>query len=1025
MIYNLRNDYNNFKLFADNKLPARSYFIPYPSSREALSASIERKNGAMMKLLNGIWDFAYFKSDKDLPKTFDTSSMQFDKLPVPSCWQFFGYEPPYYTNVKLPYPVKPPRVPSKKAAGKYGEDINGETYACGKRQYNSTGVYRTFFDISDLSKNYIISFLGVCSNLELHVNGKYVGYSEGSHNTAEFLLNDYLVKGRNELVAAVKKWCVGSYLEDQDMFRHNGIFRDVLLFENPAAYLYDFEFFTAKTQGKYDVLVNINAKNAAGAEVKIEILDGARVLASKTAGAAEDARFVFEGLKVEEWNAEIPRLYDLVVTLFKDKNEVQSVRKKIGFKTVEISDGVFLVNGKKIKLKGVNHHDTDAETGYTLTYEKLERDVKVMKDYNVNAVRTSHYPPDPAFIELCDKYGIYVVDEADIECHGSMIISTLKKWQDRYWDRVSAMYYRDRNAPSVVMWSLGNESGGVKCQDYCYKKLKSLSPLPVHYEGACRSPRGGYDVVSEMYTSIDRMKKILAGGIKVGARRRRAYNDLPFFLCEYAHAMGVGPGSLEDYWKVIYSSDKMMGGCIWEFADHAIKHEGKRYAYTYGGDHGEYRHDGNFCMDGLFFPDRTPHTGAYAMKNVYRPLRATLLSHNGLIEIVNLNAFRRASYITVKGKITKDGAVTGTFSVTLDIAPGDKEAFNLLLDEPSGDSYITLEYFDGGRLIATEQLILSESLIDVPVKQGEKIHVTDFKDTLTVRFAAGSAEFNKESGIMTSYRFGDAAYFAETPKRLNAAGSVYTNLFRAPTDNDRNFKKSWYKAGYDRLDRCMKSFDYAVDESGGKTDIEIRYALSSNGKALFDCTDRFTVHASGVVDVALTVVPMRKDLPFLPRIGKVVELKGEFDDVIYYGRGDKENYPDFKEQSLIGVYRRKADSFLQPYLKPQESGSRTDVRYAVIRNSEGKGLMFLAKEKPYHFNVKKISDKNLAKCLHREDIIEDNITYINIDGFMGGIGSNSCGPRPLQEYLLTADKTYRFEFEMIPFAAVKDADIIY
>lgn len=1028
MNYNTkRNNFSNFKVFKDNRLVGRAYFIPFSTEAKAQSATIANKRyvSDKVKCLNGEWDFKYFSRVQDLPKVLDTDAMNFDKVKVPSCWQFTGYEPPVYTNVKYPFKVKPPKVPTS-AQGTYKDAVDGESYVLNGKQYNSVGVYRKFFDIETLDKEYILSFLGISSCGEIYLNGKYVGYSEVSHNTAEYDINSYLQLGQNELVVIVYKWCTGSYLEDQDMFRNNGIFRDVLLFVNEKSYVYDFEFNTTKRADFYDAIVNVDVKAPDGATVVVALQDKGKVVAMRSVEAKTRTTVAFDSLVVKEWNAEEPYLYDLTIKLVKTGRILECIKKKVGFKTITINKRVFLFNGKKIKIRGVNHHDTSDVNGYYMTVEEIERDIKLCKDFNVNAIRTSHYPPDPALIEYADQYGIYIIDEADIETHGTKTkgqISNKRRWREHYWDRVENMYMRDRNSPSITMWSLGNESGGIKCQDYCYTLLKKKTAIPIHYERACVYPRTGYDVCSTMYTSINWLKKIGEGktmppGI---VRKSSVYKKMPFFMCEYAHAMGVGAGNLKEYWDVFYRYDALMGGCIWEMVDHAVKHEAdKPYKWTYGGDHGEYRHDGNFCVDGLFYPDRTPHTGAYQMKNVYSPLTAKMVGA-GMIEITNRLAFRNASYLTIKGTILVEGERAYTFELPSDIEAGETRRYNLNFDIVAGtDASLNLDYYDGEKLVASKGLTLKEAPTKIDLPRAKKPSLTETSNLVVVDFGYGSVRFDKHSGAIISYKIDNNEYLAEGAfeRGGNRNGKMYTSIYRAPIDNDMNIKKAWNKWGYkDLVAECADIEAYNFDTF---VVVQSKVNLSHKGKVLFNVEDKYIVDGNGAIRVKSTLKPIAKGMPLIPRIGKTLELKKEFNDVIYYGYGDYECYPDFKEQSRLGVYRRNVDDFMQKYIRPQESGNRTDVRYAAIKNAKGEGIMILAQDKPFNFNVKRVSDTALAEYKHQEDVKLEDTNYVAIDGYMLGVGSNSCGPMTLQEYQLTANKSYSYGFQIIPFKAIND-----
>ncbi|MGI6593750.1 MAG: glycoside hydrolase family 2 TIM barrel-domain containing protein [Christensenellales bacterium] len=1032
MFYNIiRDNYCTFKIFEQNKLAPRSYFIPFSSEKLADKTNIldRRYKSDKVRCLNGTWDFKYYKSVKELPTNFDTENIDFDQIPVPSCWQFLGYEPPFYTNVNYQFKPNPPHIPTTKLVGTYGDDINGTEYACGKEQYNSVGVYRTFIDVESLDKKFIISFLGVASNLELYINGKYVGYSEGAHNTAEFLLDKYLVQGKNELVAVVYKWCNGSYLEDQDMFRNNGIFRDVLLYESDLTYIHDFDFFTNKTaNGLYDVILSVDIENYDGAKVEAKLISPeGKVVVSKTADASAYTKIMFDKLDVIEWNAEIPTLYVLKLILKRNNKVIECIRKEVGFKTVTIDGRVLLFNGKPVKIKGVNHHDTHPQRGYVLTAKEIYLDMKICKDYNMNAVRTSHYPPDPLLLEIADQLGLYVIDEADIETHGLMPrgkISNNLKWKHHYWDRVKRLYMRDRNSPCIIMWSLGNEAGGIKCQDYCYDELKKLTLIPIYYERAIAYKRGGYDVVGGMYLDPITIVK-LAENKLVGhyEAKKHKYKDKPYFLCEYVHAMGVGPGSIKEYMEAFYKYDALVGGCVWEMIDHAIYHEDKKYKYTYGGDHGEYTHDGNFCVDGMFFPDRTPHTAALAIKNAYRPLLAEFIKP-GIVKFTNVNRFRNTSYLTIKGVMLIEGEPAFEVEFPSDIEPMSSKEYNINIDIHSGDIVLHLDYFDKDKIVATEELRINEALSQIQLSHGKDLTVTEKDTFILINFDNGELIFNKTLGCISSYVVGDIKYLAEKPLKQNSKGNFYTNIFRAPTDNDRNIRRVWDKLGYNETSFVVKK--YSVTNSKKEALIKVeKNILNPKGKTLFKVVEVTSIESNGVVTLSteLTKVDTRNNIT-LPRFGRVVELKEEFNEIYYYGCGPYENYSDFKGQSRLGLYRQKVEDFMFPYIKPQESGNRTDVRYASVKNDKGQGLMFLALDKPFNLGAKKISDEALAKITHREDLVFDNINYISIDGKMSGIGSNSCGPRALKPYLLR-DKKYEFAFKIIPFTAIDEDRIVY
>ena len=987
---------NNFDVYEENKLAARSYFIPY-SDKAALSekdALNERFGSDMVTVLSGEWSFRYYKQISRLPGIIDTDSIVFDTVTVPSVWQRTGYEPPCYINTRYEFPMRLPNVPEEMSAG----------------------VYVKKFTIKDKT-NPIITFLGVCSSLTLYVNGEYVGYSEGSHNSAEFNLKDYVHEGENELLAIVTKWCNGTYLECQDMFRDNGIFRDVYITENPAEYISDYAVKTMKVDNEYKLSIDINVvgDNLKGKSIKAELYYGDELIMEKCSDADRASFINFGSLNVKEWSAEYPELYTLYLSLNDGDKAIEYIRKKIGFKTVKIKGEIFTFNGAPIKFKGVNHHDTHYKTGFVMNGEDLLKDVKLMKEFNCNAVRTSHYPPDPIFLDLCDEYGFYVIDEADIETHGTQfnenlrftgkpnVISNDKKWLPRYIDRVRRMYERDKNHPSITMWSLGNESGGWKNHDKCCEMLKGLTDIPVHYEGAIRTPRGSYDVISEMYQIPQLLEKI--GEHKLTKR----YKDKPHFLCEYCHAMGVGPGSLEDYWKLIYKYDNLSGGCIWEWADHSVYDENAKYKYTYGGDHGEAYHDSNFCVDGLFYPDRTPHTGAFEMKTVYRPVRAEKVGDK-TYRFRNTNAFTKSDIYNVEYNFVVDGLVTEKGSVELDIQPlcsGDVKIAHSDIDR-NKDVFINFIYTDKlGNEIAKEQLILSEKVKEPEYVEKKKAEFIRKKDKLVVDFEGGSAIFSLETGALISYEIGG--------KQILSGNEGFAhNLYRAYLDNDRNIVKNW--EALENLIYNGRLSSYESKDKEGRVKITSKGTLSYKGKELFDCEIKYTVFPSGIMSVKPEISyksKLQKRFE-LPRYGLSVNLDKSLQNITYYGLGEGENLNDFKEHSILGIYEAKVADLNVDYIRPQENGNHGECRYMSIKDDEGKGIMIHCRKDFFSFCAHNYANKTLRKAKHLEDIKDDGFVCLNIDGFMRGTGTNSCGPNTLKQYRIDFKDELSFSFYIIP-----------
>ncbi len=992
MKYNINfKNHANFKVYELNKLEPRAYFVPFSAKSilEKTDFRKERYESDMLDCLSGEWGFKFYKQYSKMPAVIDTLRMKFDSVHVPSVWQREGhYEEPVYLNCPYQFKTLPPEVP--------------EDMPC--------GVYRKEFMINGAEKTHRITFLGVANNIGLYVNGQFVGYSEGSHNTAEFDITPYIKNGLNELLAVSFKWCNGSFLEAQDFFRENGIFRDVYITKQPDAFLWDFKLETPKSGKTYDL--NIEAMlcgDLTGTIVNAALFtkDG-KLLCEDSVKASEAVNFSFKKLNVEEWNAEIPTLYDLYLSVVKEGKELMCLRNFTGFKTVEIQGEVFLFNGANIKMKGVNHHDTHPVRGYAMTLEDLEDDIKLMKSLNVNTVRTSHYPSDPFFLILADVYGCYVVDEADIETHGlhdlglhTDWISMDMKWAKHYLDRVKRMYYRDRNRACITMWSLGNEAGGYKCHDVCYKYLHEVCPqIPVHYEGVVRTKRHSYDVISEMYTSIPVIRDMLKHKRTNNHKVDKRYFGKPFYFCEYCHAMGFGPGNLEEYWEVMYAGDQFMGGCIWEWADHSVFHgpEDKKYKYkyTYGGDHGEKQHDGNFCVDALVYPDRTPHTGAYEMQVVYRPIRAKSLG-NGMFEFLNTNRFRNADYLKITWELLENGLVIDSGELKkLDLAPKATKQVEIKHKEISEekDYHLNLSYFEDGNLMALEQLVLNDVEYEFEFEIGDKISAEIYDNIITVKFDNGFVKFSDEDGQLLNYCVDKKEYINQTP-----AGNVkgfLPNLWRAFLDNDHYPKRLWKQSGLDKMKSVAA--DIIVELDNAVVNVYVLYELKVGKKVFYNVDVNYAIWASGAMDVTASLEVASDDAPVdLARFGLTLELAKELDNVKYYGRGEKENLPDIIAQSPMGIYSSTVKAMHEPYIYPQDNGDHCETKWLELSDKKGRGLTIYAYDK-FAFSVHDYTQESLEKAKHQEDLKDENTVFLSLDSFQRGSGSCACGPDTLDEY---------------------------
>ena len=790
------------------------------------------------------------------------------------------------------------------------------------------------------------------------------------------------------------------------------------LLENPEQYIFDFSVKTKKVQSGYNLSANVKVEGTdfENKKLKAELLYKGNIVCEAEKDLSKDVAFDFGTLAVVEWNAEKPELYELYLTVCDGENDIQCVRETVGFRTVEIKGEHFLFNGKLIKFKGVNHHDTHQSTGYVMTGDDLLKDILLMKQFNVNCVRTSHYPPDPMFIRMCDEYGLYVVDEADIETHGTQfdeklmptlkfnIISNDKNWLPRFMDRVTRLYERDKNHPSITMWSLGNESGGWKNQDKCYAWLKTVSDIPVHYEAVIRTPRTAYDVISEMYQHSDIVEKI--GQHKFLGR----YKGKPYFLCEYCHAMGVGPGSLEEYWESIYAHDNLTGGCIWEWADHSVYDPNAKYKYTYGGDHGEKYHDGNFCVDGLFYPDRTPHTGAYEMKAVYRPIRVKHISDN-VYSFINTNAFTSSDEYEISYELLENAVCVESGKVELDIEPGTSKNLVLahkIIDSDS-DWHINFICKDcDGNEISKEQIALNEVVKEPEINEETKVSFVEKKDKIIVSFPSGTAVFSKNEGKLISY------VIAGKETLYNDDG-IKPQLYRAYLDNDRNIVKHWKKQNLHKLKYEGKIVSCKLKKDG-RVKIESEGWLCADGKKYFEYECKYTFFADGTVKIKAEVEKKKFDFTKyeLPRFGVNFLFDSSLSNVTYCGLGELENLCDFRAQSVLGIYSSTVKDMCVDYIKPQDSGNHSQTRWMKLIDENGIGIEFINCKDYFSFSTHDYPEKQVRNAKHLEDIKRGHLTSVSIDGFMRGTGSNSCGQHTLGKYKVILKDELEFSFYIRP-----------
>jgi len=1026
ILYQPKHDWEDLGVLQRNREPAHATLLPYADAAAALTG--ERGASPFFKLLNGHWQFSYITTPADVPAGFETETFDaggWDMLSVPSNWQMAGYGAPNYTNVRYPYPVDPPRVP----------------------QDNPCGLYRRTFVLPEgwAGREVFLEFEGVNSAFYVWVNGQMVGYSQGAHVPAEFRLTPYVRPGENLLVVQVFQWSDGAYLEDQDMWRLNGIFRDVYLFATPAVHVRDVRVradldaaYTDATLNLWLALRNYAAAAASGYRVAVQLLDpaGGVVLAQEIgapagldAGSEVTLEAAFPIKAPAKWSAEEPNLYPLLITLTGPDGAVAEVQRvNVGFRKVEIKKGVFYFNGVAIKLQGVNRHDTHPDLGHAVTLESMIQDVVAMKRHNINTVRTSHYPNDPRWLDLCDRYGLYVVDEADLECHGFGTVGAQDQisddpaWEAAYVDRAVRMVERDKNHPCVVMWSLGNESGYGRNHVAMADWIHAFDPtLPVHYEGATgwgnrangKPFAGVVDVYSTMYPTVER---IIGEG-------QQTDNPLPFFMCEYAHAMGNGPGNLKEYWDAIRAYGRLMGGCVWEWVDHSVRQRtasGEEW-WAYGGDFGDQPNDGDFCVDGLNWPDRTPYPGLIEYKKILEPVHVEALDlAAGRVKIVNRYAFRSLRHLECTWRITCDGAGIQQGRVPmLDVPPGGEAPLTLYYRLPAGAtpgaayrlelSFTLAEetpWAPAGYQLAWAQLDLPVVVAAPPVvkiSDMPKLAVATGKRALTVAGEEFRLTFDTYYGTLSAWEFNGIPLVTQGPK---------LNVWRAPTDNDVHIAKEWVKAGLDRLQSRISRVEL-VRQEPGIVQVEVVASLAPVYlRPAFDVTYLYTIYGSGDVVIRTHVLPLGM-LPVLPRLGLQMRLPGKLNRFAWYGRGPHENYVDRKESAAVGVYSGAVQEQYVPYVFPQENGNKSDVRWAAVTGIRGAGLLAIAMPL-LNVSVHHYTPEDFTAAKHTFELVRRDETILHLDHAQCGLGSNSCGPGPLPEYLLQPEET-TFSVRLKPF----------
>ena len=1003
--------YENLSVLHENTMPARAYYIP--ASRRMDNLVEHREESDRMQLLNGTWKFQYFNSIYDIKdsffeKNYDTEN--FDEIPVPSVWQMAGYDTHQYTNIRYPFPFDPPYVPQDIPCGAY--------------------VHTFEYSRDEKAPKSFLNFEGVDSCFYVWINGSYIGYSQVSHMTSEFDVTDVLQDGTNTVAVLVMKWCDGSYLEDQDKFRMSGIFRDVYILKRPKQAISDYHIKTRIEDMLAKVEIEMKFYSPLNVKISIEDRNGAVVALGSI---AEEGTAVLEIASPELWNTENPYLYKLIL---ETENEV--IVDHIALRKIEIKDQVIYLNGQKIKFRGVNRHDSDPVTGFTINPEQITTDLTLMKQHNFNAIRSSHYPNAPFFYEMCDKYGFMVIDEADIEAHGPFMIyrkedtdyNRFKRWNEKIaddpvWeeaivDRVKLMVERDKNRFCIVMWSMGNESAYGCNFEKALEWTKNFDPDRItQYESArYRNYDETYDysnldVYSRMYPALSEIQEYLD---KDGSK--------PFLLVEYCHSMGNGPGDFEDYFQMIQDNDKMCGGFVWEWCDHAIAHgtaENGKTIYAYGGDHGEEIHDGNFCMDGLVYPDRTVHTGLLEYKNVYRPAR--VISYNkesGELVLHNYMDFDDLKdYVKISYELTQDGLVISKGILPeFSVAPHGEGKTNLKINVPeNGKCYLKLIYhlkkelplLDEDHILGFDEIEVSKE--DTKCKLAEKwipetvvdseLQVNENDTQIHIKGREFAYTIDKRTALFTEMKFAGREYLNH-PMELN--------IWRAPTDNDMYIKSEWKKAHYDKA----YTRAYTTEVVQGKHGVKITShasVVAETVQKILDVTITWKIEAAGKIDADIAVTK-DDEFPDLPRFGVRMFLDKKLSAVRYFGMGPQESYCDKHQAASHGLYRADVGDLHEDYIRPQENGSHYDCEYVELNNSRY-GIVASA-EKAFSFNASYYTQEELEKKTHNYELIESDSVVFCVDYALNGIGSNSCGPVVLEQYRFD-DVLFRFQFTLIPY----------
>lgn len=1009
-----RNDWENPEVVHINRLPGRAYTFPFPDEASALTGA-----SPWVQSLNGRWKFDYAETPAEAPEAFfeeDFDVCAWDEIPVPSNWQIEGYGRPHYTNVQYPFPVDPPRVPTE----------------------NPTGSYRREFFVPDdwSDRRVFLRFEGVDSAFYVWVNGRMVGFSKGSRIPAEFDVTEHVRPGMNTAAVRVYQWSDGSYCEDQDMWWLSGIFRDVSLIAAPKTHLWDVKLSTDFDEAYRDATLRVGAalrnyaSKAANCLLDAVLCDAegneagrASAMVRAKADGEAGVEVLIPVVEPRIWSAERPYLYTLLITLRTTRGRaIETTPVKVGLREIEMKGGNLLLNGVPITFKGVNRHEFHPDTGRALTVETMVQDILLMKRHNVNAVRTSHYSDDPRWYDLCDYYGIYLIDECDLETHGFGMQPDWRgnptndaEWEQACVDRMERMVLRDRNHPSVIMWSLGNESNFGRNHHSMAAKARELDDRPIHYEGDYQLQTA--DVYSRMYTHLSDVVAIGKGEYD----GPRGYLDRPFILCEYAHAMGNGPGGLLEYWDAIYKYPRLQGGFIWEWIDHGIRavdNEDREF-FAYGGDFGDVPNDGCFICDGLVFPDRTPSPGLTEYKKVIEPVKVEAVDLAAdKFAITNRYDFASLDHLAVSWTVATDGEVVKSGTVKLPHVKAGKSArvtvpYQLPHASPGVECYLTLSFVlardtiwaERGHEVAWSQFKLPSHASHMSHTFHPPLSMDDSPNAIHLAGPGFELTFDKIHAVIADLT-ANGTRLIETGPRLN--------FWRATTNNDRSWTnaKAWRDSWLHALQHRTESVEAVqISPSAARITVGTRIAPPIYDRA-FECEYVYTINGEGEVLIEVHGVPTGEWPETLPKIGLQMTVPESLERVTWFGRGPGESYVDTKQAGRFGRWAMSVDDLHTPYVFPQDNGNRTDVSWVALKEIGGSGL--LATGAPtLDFSASRFATEDLEAATHAHELAPRDFIELNLDYRHNGVGSASCGPGPWEHYLLRPHE-FRFSIRLKP-----------